>query len=427
MTKILPAVIVAYYGGADVLTEVRARGYDCVRIQLHGHDKSNQYLMQYLKRDADPSSHVVLQKEGQSVDSLAAELRDLGVTHIIPSDEAGVELTDKLCHVLGLPFNGIEGSAARRNKSLMHQRIASKGVAIPFQTTATAADEILSWMTANSLEFPIVVKPLDGAGSAGVTKCRSVSDIQKAFDDIKQIADMKKTVVTIGQEVIVQEFLQGVEYVVDTVSNDGVHKLTDIWECKKAPHNGASFVYEYFDLIHHEGELQDTLYQYVCQVLDALDIRIGPGHAEIYMRKNGTPVIVEIGSRLGGPRMPYGTAPCVATRKAQTEFAVDAYLEPEQHRHNWAQRYRKTKESRMVFLIHHEERPFLGLNEHCIQQIRQLPSYYHEEFAVGDGDVLKQTIDVRSSPGFIYLIHDDKAQIEADYKVIRNLEKELYL
>ena len=426
MTQCKPAVIVAYYGGADVLTESNKRGYPCVRIQLHGHDTSNQYLKQYLKGDTDPSSHVVIQEEGESVASLAERLKTLGVTHIIPSDEAGVELTDKLCDVMGLPFNGIEGSKARRNKSLMHQKIASHNVRIPFQTTATSMDEVMVWLADHNLDFPIVVKPLDGAGSAGVTKCESAFDVQVAFDEIKQIAELKKTVVSIGQEVIVQEFLQGIEYVVDTVSNNGVHKLTDIWECKKAPHNGASFVYEYFDLLHHEGDLQDRLYAYVCLVLDALDIRTGPGHAEIYVKPDGTPVIVEIGSRLGGPRMPYGTAPCVASGKAQTEFAVDAYLEPEKHVQNWDERYEKTRHSRMVFLIHGEERPFIGINESVIQQIRGLPSYYHEEFAVSDGDLLKKTIDVRSSPGFIYLIHDDSAQIEADYDAIRGFEASLY-
>jgi hypothetical protein len=233
-------------------------------------------------------------------------------------------------------------------------------------------------------------------------------------------------VVSIGDQVIIQEFLQGTEYVVDTVSLDGDHKLTDIWRCHKGAHNGAAFVYEYFDLLDSEGDIQQILFEYACSVLDGLEIKQGPGHSEIYIRENGQPVLVEIGSRLGGPRMPYGTSPCVASQKAQTEYTVDAYVQPELFHDKWKDSYKKTKHSRMVFLIHTQNKLFCGLNETIVNQIKGLTSFYHVEFAISEGDLLKKTIDVRSSPGFIYLIHNDKAQIEADYEQIRALEAHLY-
>ncbi len=34
----------------------------------------------------------------------------------------------------------------------------------------------------------IVIKPVDGAGSAGVIQCHSLSDIEKAFSTIKQLS-----------------------------------------------------------------------------------------------------------------------------------------------------------------------------------------------------------------------------------------------
>lgn len=423
--SIVPAVIVAYYGGADVLHELYRRGFSPIRIELAGHDKGNQFLVHFLRDNNDPSTYVVRQCDGQGANELAEELRALGVTHIIPADEAGVALSDQLCDILGLPFNGMAGSPARRDKHLMHEKVASHGIRIPAQCTASSSEQVQNWMQANHVDFPIVIKPVDGAGSAGVSKCSNWRDVSQAFAAIGVIAAAQKTVVSMGNTVIAQEFLQGTEYVVDTVSEGGVHKLIDIWQCKKDVHNGASFVYEYFDLLESDGALQSRLFDYVCGVLDALDIKVGPGHAEVYMRPDGTPVIVEIGSRLGGPRMPFGTAPCVASGKAQTEYAVDAYLQPERFHDEWP-RYQKTKQSRMVFLIHHEERLFCGLNPSVIGEIRALPSYHHEEFYVQEGDMLKATIDVRSSPGFMYLMHDDRAQIEQDYARLRELERDLY-
>lgn len=205
---------------------------------------------------------------------------------------------------------------------------------------------------------------------------------------------------------------------------NGYHKLTDIWRCQKGAHNGAPFVYEYFDLIENDGEIQDSLFNYTSQVLDALEIRIGPGHSEVYLDHAGNPVIVEVGSRLGGPKMPFGTAPCVASGKSQMDYSIDAYMEPHLFHDRWKNRYEKTKHSRMVFLIHHEKRLFNGFNQDTIQTIRSLPSFVHEEWV--NAEWLQKTIDVRSSPGFLYLMHDDFSQIESDYQEIRRLESVLF-
>ena len=424
--QITPAVIVAYYGGVDVLNELVSRGYSPIRIQLHGHKDKNQFLIQFFEKGDDPSSHVLIEHESETVESLALKLKGFGVTHIIPADEAGVELSDLLCDYLKLPFNGIELSKARRNKQMMHQQVALNGCAVPLQTTVSSLAEFDEWMVANNVLFPVVVKPLNGAGSAGVTKCHTNQCVKKAFNEILKIVNLKNTVVTVSDQFIVQEFLQGTEYVVDTVSLNGTHKLIDIWRCKKSQHNNGSFVYEYFDLVDHSADVCSVLYDYACCVLDSLGIKLGPGHAEIYIKEDGTPILVEIGSRLGGPRMPFGTQPCVESQKAQTEYAVDAYIEPHKFSDQWDNGYKKIKNSRMVFLIHYEKVLFNGFNNAVLDQIRSLESYYHHEFTLRKGDYLKQTVDVRSSPGFIYLTHDDQHQIELDYAEIRRLEKKLY-
>ena len=428
MTKlnIKPAVVVAYYGGADVLEQLCQRGFEPVRIQLAGHDKTNQFLKHYLNSNNRSKTETIIQVEGQSISSLAHQLRELGVTHIIPADEAGVAISDLLCEELGLPFNGMALSNARRNKSLMHKQIDSKGIRIPLQTTATSSSDVILWMQEKNLEFPVVIKPLDGAGSAGVTKCFCIEDIHTAFDVIAQILSKKNTVISVANAVIAQEFLQGTEYVVDTVSLNGTHKLTDIWRCKKGAHNNSAFVYEYFDLIDENDTVCSRLFDYAKSVLDALDIKVGPGHLEIYMQHDTTPILVEIGSRLGGPRMPFGTAPCVESLKAQTEYTLDAYVEPEKFHDKWDLSYKKTKHSRMMFLINYENAICSDINQAVLSKIRQLSSYHHEEFAVTKDDELKKTVDVRSSPGFIYLIHDDKRQIERDYQEIRYLENSLF-
>lgn len=419
-----PAVIVAYHGGGDMLNELRNRGLPFVRIQTSPDVSANKYMLQYLAKGA-PDQHVLT--FSGNVDKLSAQLADLGVTHIIPADEAGVELTDLLCASLDLPFNGMNKSTARRDKKLMHEAVSEQGLGIPWQLLCETADEISAWMTHRKLPFPIVVKPLDGAGSAGVSRCDSFSDIEAALSLIRQLALNDDNVITIRPQVLAQELLRGIEYIVDTVSLAGHHKVTDIWQCKKGAHNGSAFVYEYFDLIPCDGTLRNALETYIGGVLDALDITLGPGHAEVYFHEQTGPILIEVGSRIGGPRMPFATAACTASGKSQMEYTVDAYLEPQKFHDNWDSGYELVSRARMVFLISNQEARLKELDPDLVQQIRSLPSYYAEELAVEPGDKLQKTIDVRSSPGCIFLVHDSAEQLAKDYDIIRKLELGLYV
>lgn len=48
---------------------------------------------------------------------------------------------------------------------------------------------------------------------------------------------------SVSNAVLVQEWIEGVEYAVDTVSRDGEHKVTAMWRYDKRPVNGGPFVY----------------------------------------------------------------------------------------------------------------------------------------------------------------------------------------
>jgi hypothetical protein len=52
-----------------------------------------------------------------------------------------------------------------------------------------------------------------------------------------------------NQILVLQEFLEGQEYVVDTVTRDGIHKVVAIWQYDKRSVNGAHFVYHGMTLI----------------------------------------------------------------------------------------------------------------------------------------------------------------------------------
>jgi hypothetical protein len=99
----------------------------------------------------------------------------------------------------------------------------------------------------------------------------------------------------------------GDEYVVDTVSRDGVHKCVAIWKYMKEPCNGVPNCWFGQRLMPVDAEPHlDGFAPYIFGVLDAIGIRNGAVHSEV--KFNGAteegirrgPVLIECNCRLHG-------------------------------------------------------------------------------------------------------------------------------
>ena len=167
-------------------------------------------------------------------------------------------------------------------------------------------------------DFPVVLKPTDSAGSDGVKLCHNFEEAKAHFDHLLVVEAVNGGYNT---EVLCQEFLRGKEYVVDTVSRDGEHKIMQVWVYDKRPANGAGEIvhghcfltqqwlfflntfyviiaFVYFGMLPIDSSSQEAklLINYCKHVLDALQIKNGPGHAEIILTPSG-PCLVEMNCR----------------------------------------------------------------------------------------------------------------------------------
>merc|ERR1719410_219315 len=136
---------------------------------------------------------------------------------------------------------------------------------------------------------------MESAGSEDVTLCHSMEEAKAAFNKIMN----KINVLGVRNEaVLVQEYLEGTEYIVDTVSCNGKHKVVAVWEYDKRPVNGGGFVYFGVHFRPVVGKIKE-LVDYQLKVLDALGFTHGPGHGEVKFCK-GAPVLIEVGARCHG-------------------------------------------------------------------------------------------------------------------------------
>ena len=193
------------------------------------------------------------------------------VIALIAGAETGVELADQLSERMGLITNGTALSEARRNKFVMGETIRAAGIRAVKQLRATTWGEINQWITEwNPMPFKVIVKPMDSAGSDDVTLCQSIVDVQNAFGNIMGKVNGLGLV---NKAVLVQEYLEGQEYVVDMVSRDGEHKVAAIWAYDRRPANGAHFVCHGQRLLMDKDDLCPELVAYMKKVVTALGIR----------------------------------------------------------------------------------------------------------------------------------------------------------
>ncbi len=134
--------------------------------------------------------------------------------------------------------------------------------------------------------MPIVLKPISSSHSEGVYFCKNKEDIVSNFSNIINHRDFYGNENT---SVLAQKQLDGPEYVVNAVSYDGLHCITDVWTNHKKQID-KQYVYDYQELVLQEDPRLTAIKPYVYKVLDALSIRYGASHSEIILTNKKRPL-----------------------------------------------------------------------------------------------------------------------------------------
>ncbi|MEZ6189053.1 MAG: ATP-grasp domain-containing protein [Planctomycetota bacterium] len=121
--------------------------------------------------------------------------------------EAGVELAAQVRQAFGLPGLKPAQVARFRDKHLMREALDRAGVRNPRHARAASAAEVRA--AAEHTGFPLIVKPVAGAGSADTYRVDSAAELEALLPRLGAGAYM------------VEEFVRGTEYTFDTLSAGG--------------------------------------------------------------------------------------------------------------------------------------------------------------------------------------------------------------
>lgn len=202
----------------------------------------------------------------------------------IGSDLANVTV-QYLAQNLGLTCNSRSCIVNSTNKYAMRRAFEKAGLPVPYFQMAKEGDRVYPPC------FPVIVKPTDRSGSRAITRVESQEELAPAIANAIEQSFEKKA--------IIEEYIPGAEYSVETISFEGQHTCLAITKkfTTGEPH--------YIEVGHIQPaplspEVEERVKCAVFAALDALKVQYGAGHSELRIDSAGNVRIIEVGSRMGG-------------------------------------------------------------------------------------------------------------------------------
>jgi biotin carboxylase len=194
-----------------------------------------------------------------------------------------------ICYVaekLKLISNSPKTALIATNKSLMRQAFTLASCNSPKYIVLEKESNIFI-----NFNFPVIVKPIDRSGSRGVSKIEKKEDLEKAVKNAIEESFSKQA--------IIEEFIDGHEVSVESISWKGKHHILAITD--KTTTGSPNFV----ELAHHQPsnlsiEIHNKIKVQTILALNALEIQNGASHAEFKINNIGEVFVIEVGARMGG-------------------------------------------------------------------------------------------------------------------------------
>ncbi len=229
-------------------------------------------------------------------DQIFATVRDLARRISIDQVECLWEpymvLAARLREQLGLPGLTVAQTVPFRDKERMKQLLDAAGLRTPWHVAARTVAEVRT--AAERVGYPLIVKPVDGAGSADTYRADSAAELDAILPSLRHVP-----------QVSVEEFIDGEEFTYDTICAGGRVLVENI--CQYHPRPLLTKIHEWISPITMALRDLDAPglqggRELGGAVLRALGFRDGFTHMEWYRKADGEVVFGEIGARPPGAR-----------------------------------------------------------------------------------------------------------------------------
>lgn len=226
---------------------------------------------------------------------LQGVIREHGpVDRLIVFSEFLLDIAAELREELGIPGNRPADNRLGRDKLLMKHKVGGAGLRVPHYTGVAAGEVDKALAFARDNGFPLILKPVDGASSAGVQTLQDEAALRAAVAALPP------------GEWDLEEFIDGRLFHIDgLVDVDG--KVTFIVPSRYVNNcldftRGAPLGSV---MLAPGSELHERVCQFTTACIEAIGLKACPFHLELFHSQRDELVFLEVGARVAGADVPY--------------------------------------------------------------------------------------------------------------------------
>ncbi|MCP3979861.1 MAG: ATP-grasp domain-containing protein [bacterium] len=206
--------------------------------------------------------------------------------------EPGVMLAASLRERFELPGMSVEQATLFRDKEAMKRRLDDAGIRTPRHAVATDGGEIRA--AAEQIGFPLIVKPVAGAGSADTHRVDDAKALERVIPRVRHVAQLS-----------VEEYVEGEEFTFDTICAGGDVLYHNVAWYRPKPLLARTIEWSSPQTVSLRDPDRADLAPGVRmghEVLRALGFDTGFTHMEWFLTPDGEAVFGEIAARPPGAR-----------------------------------------------------------------------------------------------------------------------------
>lgn len=312
--------------------------------------------------------------------------------------DPGVVSAAYVAEKMGLPFQcSYEAACILQDKSRFRQFLSENGFNSPKAKGYSVAEDALK--DVDYFNWPVIVKPVDSAGSKGVTKVSSPEQLPEAIE--------RALGASISKNFIIEDFLEKVGFSVGSESFvvDGRLKYNGFYDQyfddeSVNPYTPSAEVWPSSLGQKYQDEIKAELQRLV----DLLGIRTGLFNVECRVCKDGKAYLMEVSPRAGGNRLAemLNHAADVNLIEAETRNALGFRLK-EIHEPNYKGHF-------AIMVLHSsQDGIFTGIE---IDEKFRDKHLIEEEIRIGKGDKVSAFSGANTAIGTLFLRFGSRIELE---------------
>jgi carbamoyl-phosphate synthase large subunit len=222
---------------------------------------------------------------GQDYEGHCAVVEKYGIDAIVTAaTDKPLVMMARIAEKYGFPFYSVETAQWSTDKFQMKERFELGGV------PCAKGRLVKSMSDVEDFEYPVIIKPRDNSGSRGVKLCRSKEELEESMSEALDVSKL--------DSVLVEEFIEGPEYSIESLHHDGKSEVIQFTE-KKTTEFPYNVELGHIQPANINDENKQKIREIIAKIGKELNFENCPSHTELKINDRGI-FVIETSPRLGG-------------------------------------------------------------------------------------------------------------------------------